>query len=207
MPFTISSLNLIATEKSYQIQNLINNLKIPISTGIDKSKKVKIAIVFGAGLISDKPSLVLKNRLDKAVELYFSKKIDKILVSGDNRFIEYNEPQVMTEYLVSLNIPEKDIVQDYAGRRTLDSCWRAKNSFKIDSAYLITQKFHLSRAQLICSSVGIYSIPIAAENSTFEVTYYGVLREILSTYLAFWDILLGSTPPVKGYHPIIFDEN
>jgi vancomycin permeability regulator SanA len=207
-PFVLSNLNLSLTTSIFQADQIIQSLKIlPHTETSTKIQRARVAIVFGAGLRPDEPSLVLKNRLNKASELYFNKKVDKILVSGDNRFVEHNEPQVMTDYLISLNIPEQDIVQDYAGRRTLDSCWRAKNSFEIDSAYLVTQQFHLPRAQLICSSVGIYSIPTVAENSTPEVTYYGILREILSTYLAFWDIFTNTTPPVKGYHPIIFDEN
>ena len=62
----------------------------------------KAAIVFGAGLLRDgTPSPVLKDRVSTAAQLYFSGKIQKILMSGDNRFVDYNEPASMQTYALS----------------------------------------------------------------------------------------------------------
>jgi len=47
-------------------------------------------------------------------------------MSGDNRFINYNEPESMRQYALSLGVPDNDIVLDYAGRSTYDTCYRAK---------------------------------------------------------------------------------
>ncbi len=53
-------------------------------------------IVFGAGLEKDSsPSKVLEERLDAAVILYKTNQIEKIILSGDNRNIYYNEPLAM----------------------------------------------------------------------------------------------------------------
>src|SRR5260221_295161 len=58
-----------------------------------------IAIVFGAGLQRDgTPTLVLRDRMQTAAELYQAGKVQKILLSGDNRFVNYNEPQAMFDY-------------------------------------------------------------------------------------------------------------
>ena len=78
-----------------------------------------VAIVFGAGLQKDgSPSPVLKDRVSAAVQLYQLQKVEKLLMSGDNRFVDYNEPAAMRDYALSLGVPDEAIVLDYAGRRT-----------------------------------------------------------------------------------------
>ena len=149
------------------------------------------AIVFGAGLSDGKPGQVLKKRLDRTVELYNTKKIDAILVSGDNRSIYYNEPEAMRQYLIQNSVPENKIVVDSAGLRTNDTCWRAKNVFKINQAYLVTQGFHLPRATYLCNHFGIDSVPISAPDTTLPTTWYGFWRETAASWVALFD---GTTP-------------
>jgi len=149
------------------------------------------AIVFGAGLSDGKPGQILKKRLDQTVELYNTKKIDTILVSGDNRSIYYNEPEAMRQYLIQNSIPENKIVVDSAGLRTNDTCWRAKNVFKINRAYLVTQGFHLPRATYLCNHFGIDSVPISAPDTTLPTTWYGFWRETAASWVALLD---GTTP-------------
>ncbi|MFN2111156.1 MAG: hypothetical protein ACK2UI_15990, partial [Anaerolineae bacterium] len=52
-----------------------------------------VAVVFGAGYWpSGALSMVLKDRLDAAIELYHAGQVQKLLFSGDNRVVDYNEP-------------------------------------------------------------------------------------------------------------------
>jgi len=67
-------------------------------------------------------------------------------MSGDNRFVDYNEPEAMRQLALSLGVPDTAIVLDYAGRRTYDTCYRAKAIFRVDQAILVTQAFHMPRA-------------------------------------------------------------
>jgi len=101
---------------------------------------VPVVIVPGAGLNPDgTPSTPLRDRVKAAVELYLAGKAQKILMSGDNRFINYNEPESMRQYALSLGMPAEDIVLDYAGRSTYDTCYRAKQ-FLASSALLSSPK-------------------------------------------------------------------
>jgi len=144
-----------------------------------------VVMVLGAGIINgSEPSIVLEKRLDKVVELYKLKKVKKVLVTGDNREVYYNEPLAMKTYLVKSGIPGSDIIQDFAGRRTIDSCWRAKNVFKLNRLILVTQPFHLARSNYLCKSVGLEVKAISSENGRFRVTAFGILREIPATWLA-----------------------
>ena len=91
------------------------------------------ALVFGAGYWPDgTPSDVMKDRVEAAVDLYRAGRVQKVLFSGDNRFVDYNEPHRMLEYAVTLGLPTEAIVLDYAGRRTYDTCYRARDIFGLE---------------------------------------------------------------------------
>src|SRR3989338_8481027 len=64
-----------------------------ILTDVSEAPELEVGIVFGAGVKSDgTPSDALRDRLLTAAELYNAGKIKKILVSGDNTTIYYNQP-------------------------------------------------------------------------------------------------------------------
>lgn len=165
------------------------------------------AIIFGAGLRRDgSPSPILRDRVSKGVELYFNGKVSKLLMSGDNRSIHYDEPGAMRDYALDLGVPEQDIVLDYAGLRTYDTCYRARNIFGISQAILVTQKFHLPRAVYTCNALGIVASGVAAERTTYRPIslLYWNLRETLATMQAFVDVHITRPAPVLGSPQPIF---
>lgn len=166
-----------------------------------------VAIVFGAGLQRNgTPSAVLRDRVETAAELYFAGKVEKLLMSGDNRFVDYNEPAAMRDYAISLGVPEDDIVLDFAGRRTYDTCYRARHIFGVRQATLVTQGFHLTRAIFTCNHLGVESNGVAANIRRYRrlVYTYWTLREIPATSLAFWEIWVSRPLPVLGQPEPIF---
>lgn len=161
----------------------------------------RVAIVFGAGLRRDgTPTAILRDRVETAVQLYSSGKVEKILMSGDNRFANYNEPEAMRQYALSLGVPANAIALDYAGRRTYDTCYRAKVIFGVKSALLVSQKFHLPRALFLCNALGLEADGVEANQR-----YYRRLslllwntREQLATIGAFLDVYVSNPLPVLG---------
>ncbi len=178
-----------------------------IFTVEDAPQGYSVAIVFGAGLHWDgSPTPVLRDRVKAAVGLYDQGKVQKLLFSGDNRFVDYNEPGAMLEYALELGVPEEDIVLDYAGRRTYDTCYRAKVIFKVDQAILVTQRFHLPRAIFLCDQIGIDSQGVESdlrEYSSYSLRYWN-FREILATMSAMWDVWIQRPVPVLGEELPIF---
>jgi len=166
----------------------------------------RAAIVFGAGLWRDgSPTPVLRDRVITAANLYLDGKVEKILMSGDNSVVEYNEPFAMRDLALSLGVPEDDIVLDYAGRRTYDTCYRAKTIFGLTEAILVTQSFHITRAIYTCNQLGLASLGVSAENQVYRRNslIYWNLRESLATIAALWDVHVGHPVPVLGeYEPI-----
>ena len=150
-----------------------------------------VALVFGAGIFNNEtPTAVLKNRLDQAVRLYDEQLVEYIIVSGDNRDEYHDEPKVMRNYLVAQGVPTQIIIPDFAGRRTIDSCWRAKHVFGVEVAYVVTQNFHLPRATYLCRRMGLEVIPQEAKNASYVGGLYGYVREIGATWVAFGESFL-----------------
>jgi SanA protein len=160
-----------------------------------------VAIVFGAGLQRDgSPSPVLQDRVKTGAELYFSGKAQILLLTGDNRFIDYNEPGAMRAYALQLGVPEEAIVLDYAGRRTYDSCYRAKHIFEVDQAILVTQAYHLPRALFLCNQLGISAQGVSADQRMYRKSSLLIwnIREVPASFMALIDVWVRHPLPVMG---------
>ncbi len=167
----------------------------------------RVALVLGAGLWRDgTPTPVLRDRVTTAAELYFSGKVEKLLMSGDNRFANYNEPGAMREYALSLGVPDEDIVLDYAGRRTYDSCYRARAIFQVRQAIIVTQNFHLPRAILTCNALGIQAVGVSADRRVYRRSSYlfWSLREVPASLVALAQVWITHPLPVLGEPEPIF---
>jgi len=165
-----------------------------------------VAIVFGAGYWpSGRLSDVLQDRLDAAAELYHAGKVKKLLLSGDNRVVDYNEPAKMKEYLLLQGIPDQDLVLDYAGRRTYDTCYRARDIFYVENAILITQRYHLPRAMETCTRLGLDAAGYVADRTTYVHIRWYRIREIPALWKALLDLTVLHPVPVLGEPLPIFE--
>lgn len=166
-----------------------------------------VALVLGAGLNKDgTPGIVLQDRVNTGADLYFLGKVEKLLLSGDHSSVYYNEPGAMHAYALSLGVPAEDIILDYAGRRTYDSCFRAKYIFEIDNLIVVTQAFHLPRALFICNAIAIEANGVAADDANYNKHSYTFwwAREILASVVAFWDVYIVNPEPILGIPEPIF---
>jgi SanA protein len=173
----------------------------------DESPTAQVAIIFGAGLKRDgTPTVILRDRVETGVRLYRDGKVEKLLMSGDNSVEYYNEPEAMRQYALSLGVPDQDIVLDYAGRRTYDTCFRAKAIFGVEKALLVTQKFHLPRALFLCNKLGFTASGVEANNRNYRKISLLIwnFREQLATTVAFLDLFVDKPSPILGLPEPIF---
>ncbi|QQR55343.1 YdcF family protein [Candidatus Peregrinibacteria bacterium] len=161
---------------------------------VEQITEQPVAIVFGAGIGKNGgPSDALYDRLTVASQLYKAGKVSSILVSGDNSTEDYNEPEVMKNTLINaFAIPPNAITQDFAGRRTYDTCIRAKTLFGVEKAILVTQEFHLPRALYTCNSLGIESSGVSASLQPYIFGDYYEFREYAATLQMGVDLYLWS---------------
>ena len=164
----------------------------------NKIPKNKVGIIFGAGINGDKPSKYLKDRLDAGIKLFKAKKINKILLSGDNGSDAHDELTVMKIYCFKNGIDTTTIYIDYAGFDTYSTMFRAKNIFKIDKAILITQEYHLNRAIYIGNNLGIESIGFSANQGEYRNYNYVRFREYFSICKSVIDVIRNRDPHFLG---------
>lgn len=161
----------------------------------------RVAVVFGARAYTPtRLSGMLRDRVDTAVQLYNNGQVQKLLMSGDNQAIEYNEPLAMMNYAIAQGVPEADIQPDYGGRRTYDTCYRAIEIFQVKSATLVTQEFHLPRALFTCNSLGLGAVGVIADIHPYSPrsVRFSETREIPALVMALYDIVRRQPPPVLG---------
>lgn len=133
-------------------------------------ENVDCIIVLGASVKhGDTPSLMLSDRLDKAIELYKAGAAPKIIMSGDHGSKYYNEVQVMKDYAIKAGVPSEDIFMDHAGFSTYDTMYRAKEIFGAKKVLIVTQKYHLYRSIYVAKKLGMDAGGVAAE----EIRYHG----------------------------------
>lgn len=165
----------------------------------------QVAIVLGARVWGDGSlSHALLDRVTTGVELYKAGKVKKLLMSGDNPTHEYDEPTAMKAEAVRQGVPESDIVLDFAGRRTYDTCWRAKEIFEVKKAILVSQEFHLARSIYLCQNMQIDSTGIKANRRRYLGERRWAVREFFSIFSAWFEINFIPFEPIKGdKEPII----
>jgi SanA protein len=146
----------------------------------------RIAIVLGARVRNGVPSDMLYDRVLTGVELYKAGKIQNLLFSGGG-----DEPFVMKKIAVELGVPETDMILDDLGQRTYESCVRAKQTFQIEKAIIVTQGFHLARSIYLCQSIGLDTIGLNADRREYDAEGFGGNREYFANLRAWYDINFG----------------
>ena len=76
-----------------------------------------------------------------------------------------------------MGIPSEDIFMDHAGFSTYDSMKRAKEVFGVESAVIVTQKYHLYRAMYIGKMNGIDVRGVSASLERYGRQLYYDVRE------------------------------
>ncbi|MBQ9878274.1 MAG: YdcF family protein [Bacteroidales bacterium] len=137
-------------------------------------------------------------RINACVELFEANKVDRIIVSGDNRHTNYNEPEAMRRSLVERGIPDEVIFLDYAGFRTFDSVVRAHEVFRQPNFIVVSQKFHNERAVFIAGKKGIEAFGYNAEDVGFNYGLMTYIRECFARCKVYIDLITGKQPHFLG---------
>ncbi len=164
---------------------------------IDEVPYRKTGLLLGTSkyVTNGNQNLFYSNRIAAAVALFEAKKIDYIIVSGDNRYLSYNEPRLMQQDLVNAGIPEDRVIPDYAGFRTFDSVIRSKKVFLQDTVTIISQAFHLERALYIAHQNNMDAIGFAAAFPDHDWAYKVLVREYFARVALMLDLYVNHTEP------------
>lgn len=158
--------------------------------------QVKVGLVFGTSdQYKGRENRYFRYRIDAAVEVWNSGKVETLIVSGDNRSKYYNEPEKMKAALIEEGIPANRIVCDYAGLRTLDSVVRAKKIFGTDSILFISQRFQNERAIYLAQANGMKAYGYNAEDVEIQAGFKTRFREVGARVKMWLDVNFLDTKP------------
>lgn len=159
--------------------------------------RAQTVLIPGAAVLENgELSPIFLDRVDLAVRLYKGGHVSKILVSGDNSTLSYNEVNPVRLYLLSKGIPDTAIYLDHAGFDTYSSLYRARDIFQVESILIATQSFHLPRAIFTARMLGLEASGVDADlGYIFRRNY---VREVLANEKAVLDLLLRRSPKFLG---------
>ena len=157
---------------------ITTNKKIISEVDATKLDNIDCILILGAAIKDHYPSPMLEDRLLQGISLYEQQASPKILVSGDHMNTDYDEVNVMKDYLVGHKIPSQDVFMDHAGISTYDSIYRAKYIFQAKKIIIVNQKYHLYRALYIANSLGIDAYGVPSNQRTYTNQEKREVREI-----------------------------
>jgi SanA protein len=166
----------------------------------------QVALIPGASVLPNKkPSNTLLNRLRAGIDLYNKDIVPKLLLSGDNTQKFYDEVHVMRDYCLSHGVKPEDIFLDHEGVRTYDTMARARSTFAVKTAVIVSQELYLPRALFLANAQGLKVEGYVADSSSYDNTWQARGREYLARVKSIWDtyikkpiVPVGREMPVSG---------
>ncbi len=156
-------------------------------------------LVLGCQVRADgTPSDMLRDRLDRGIELYFSGVAPKIIMSGDHGQTEYDEVNTMKQYAIDAGVPSEDVFMDHAGFSTYESIYRAKAIFEAETIVVVTQEYHLYRALFIADRLDVAAFGVHCDYRTYGGQTYRDIREILARNKDFLTSIFKPEPTFLG---------
>jgi uncharacterized SAM-binding protein YcdF (DUF218 family) len=145
-------------------------------------------IIHGAGLLhGDQLTKLLRDRLDKAIEVYRKDPTPpKMIPSGGRGADEtVSEAEAMKRYLLEQGIPESDIILEDASKTTFENLRFSKQILDgIEGRHytaLVTSNYHVYRALRYCRRIGLKCTGIGS-----HVAFYywpsALIREFIAIH-------------------------
>ena len=153
---------------------------------IPRKKDFDYVIIHGSGLLNgERVSKLLRDRLDKAIEVYRSDPSSTVLIpsGGQGPDEKISEAEAMERYLLSKGIPEKDIIKEDRSTSTMENLRFSKEI--IDSregrkyTALVTSNYHVYRALRYCRKIGLKCTGIGS-----HVAFYYWPSALIREYIA-----------------------
>ena len=164
-----------------------------------KLENIDCLLVLGAGIIENsRPTLMLKDRLDKSIELYKKGIAPKMIMSGDHSKVNHDEVGIMKKYAIERGVPSENIFMDHAGFCTYDSIYRCKEIFGAKKIIIVTQKYHLYRSIFIAEFLGINAYGIKSDARKYTKMPYHLVREMFAIVKNFIKCILKTKPKYLG---------
>lgn len=149
---------------------------------IKEKNDLDYIIVLGAQVYENRPSSVLKYRLDRAITYLNENPNALCIVSGGKGENEpFSEGYGMKEYLVKNNIAENRIIIEDKSKSTKENLVNSKKIINDETKTIgiVTNNFHMYRALLIAKKENINAYGVVASSKVLYLPN-NLLREFLA---------------------------
>lgn len=158
------------------------------------SRKADAGVILGAAVWGgNRPSPVLRERINKGYDIYAKGIVPKLVITGGGSPNEMTEAEVSRNLLIKYGVNPTNLIVENESNSTIEQIQFVKNklykSNKWHKIILISDNFHLMRAKEISNFNNIEADCIASDKSiAVESTFNFCLKESLAL-IFFW--LLG----------------
>jgi len=168
-------------------------VEIPVisSAHTDSNADAEYLIVLGAGVNGDKPSLSLKNRIDAAYD-YLQQYPESIAIVSGGKGIGENisEADCMYNELTAMGISADRVIKEDKATSTRENFEYSFNIIRSlgkdpeETTAFVSSEYHLYRAKLIATGLGVENIKGVAAHTTYPVlmTNYFIREAFAITY-------------------------
>lgn len=138
---------------------LVSLVQVVQAGRADHRDPVDAIVVLGAAQYDGRPSPQLEARLDHAVVLWEEGVASIVMVTGGKQPGDrFTEAEASRRYLVGRGVPESVILMEDVGRTTygsLESATAVLLDAGLDDVVLVSDPFHMKRAELIADGFGV----------------------------------------------------
>ena len=135
-------------------------------------KHADAAVVLGAAAWGDKPSPVFRERINHAIALYQSERVEKLIFTGGTRKEGYpSEGEVARKFAIKQGIPSHDILYETRSKDTYQNLVNTRlliQKHKIHSVIIVSDPYHMARAVAIARDLGIPATPSPTPTSRYS---------------------------------------
>ena len=153
---------------------------------IPRKKDFDFVIIHGAGLLDgSRVSKLLKDRLDKAIEVYRQDPTPPRLIpsGGQGRDETISEAEAMAQYLISQGIPPDHILPENQSASTMENLMFSKDILDRFEGRkytaLVSSNYHIYRALRYCREIGLKCTGIGS-----HVAFYYWPSALIREYIA-----------------------
>lgn len=158
---------------------------------LDEARPADAAIVLGAAVFRDRPSPVLRERINHAIWLYENGYVDNIIFTGGVGWNDArSEAEVARQYALAQGVPAANTLVETASVSTVENLMNAQqvaSENELHSFLLVSTPFHMKRAMAIADDLGMeaYSSPTRTTRWINQATKSRAYMREVAGYLAY----------------------
>lgn len=126
---------------------------------LSKNEHADAAVVLGAAAWNKQPSPVFRERINHAITLYQSGRVNKIIFTGGTPKKGYmTEAEVGRRYAIKQGVATKNILFENTSRNTYENLYNIKPLLRannINSIIIVSDPYHLARAAAMAQDLGL----------------------------------------------------